>query len=54
MALASLMRKKDLKGLKEPTLYGQTLQLTTENGMIDMVGTAEQCNEQGLQGFLDL
>jgi hypothetical protein len=53
MVIVPFTQERDLRGLKEPTLSGHTLQLTTEvkipwtySGQgIDMEGTAEKCNE---------
>jgi hypothetical protein len=53
MVIVPFTRKRDLRGLKEPNLSGQTLQLITEvlipwtyyGQGVDMEGTAEKYDE---------
>jgi len=52
-AIGSFTRKKNLKGLKKPTVSRQTLQLTTHQTpwaytgqRIDMEGTAKKCGKK--------
>jgi hypothetical protein len=58
--MITFTRKRDIRGLKEPTLFSKTIQLSTEvkylrltldNGLEEAAGLG---NEQALQNFLDL
>jgi len=58
MVIIPFTEKRAVTVLKEPTLSGHTMQLTTKAKylglIVDKELTAEKCDEYGLQGFLDL
>jgi hypothetical protein len=61
MMVVPFTMKRDLRGLKEPTLSGHKLQLATKVKYLGLTldkgltwKTARKCDKQGLQGFLDL
>jgi hypothetical protein len=58
MVIIPFTEKRAVTLLKEPTLSGHTLQWTTKAKYLGLILdkglTSEECDEYGLQGFLDL